>query len=243
MYPKLRIICGTGRCGTFSMYRIFQQQPNVFARHEGLPFPWEFAPAPLYYFTQRILINEWSGQRFWVSSSYSWVKYLGLAFKHFRDIKAVALKRPRAELIESFMKHWPEENYWTSEESVHFDDQYPEFNASGPDPAALAETFPKYDLPKEEAIGAYWDEYYQMCEFWQRRLPANMLVISMHDALNTIEGQKRIFDFFGIPEIDQHLRVNVKTNAHDNPYGYLYKEIKGSDVHSSDCILENTSIH
>lgn len=242
MYPKLRIICGTGRCGTFSMYRIFQAQPNVFARHEGLPFPWEFEPAPLYYYTQRILINEWSGQRFWVSSSYSWVKYLGLAFKHFKDVKAVCLVRPRAEIIASFLKRWPDENYWTSEESSHFDGQYPEFNATGPNPAGLAETWPKYDLPKEQAIGAYWDEYYQTCKMWQRKLPDAMMVISMHDALNTACGQKRIFDFFGLPESDQLLRINVRTNAHDNPYGYLYREIKGGDVRSTDYILEGTSL-
>lgn len=243
MYPKLRIICGTGRCGTFSMYRILQAQKHVFATHESLPFPWDFDPAYLYYWTQKVLISSWNKQPIWAASSYSWVKYLGLAFRHFKDVKAVALKRPRADLVESFMRHWPEENYWSSEESEHFGDQYPELNATGPDPAWLATTFPKYDLPKEEAIGAYWDEYYDICKIWAHRLPDSMIIMPMHDALNTAGGQKRILDFFDIPEHDQELYVGVRNNAAGNPQGYLYRHIGGEDVHSSEIIFESTSLN
>lgn len=246
MIPKFRIVLGTGRCGTWSFYRILQAQgSNVYSRHEGYPLPWDPPgdPCSFYYHLLKHLTEEWANQEYFCISSYSWVCYINLAIKMLKDVKFVALKRPRQEVIESFLKHWPNENYWTREDSVHWDDQWPVLNSTNPFPEQFRRTFPEYDLPKAEAIGAYWDEYYQRCETWRHKLPNNMMIIDWEDALNTIEGQRSIFNFFGFPEHKQTIRVKCRLNAADNPRGYLYREIGGTpDVPCRSIIYEEPQI-
>lgn len=231
MIPKFRIVLGTGRCGTWSFYRILQSQGNhVHVRHEGYPLPWD-PPGDAcawYYWVLRHLCDEWSGQEYFAISSYSWCCYIALAFRMLKDVKFVALRRPREEVIASFLKHWPTENYWTREDSVHWDDQWPTFNSTNSSPIQFRDSFPQFDLPKAEAIGAYWDEYYERCEYWRKRAPDNVMVIDWRDALNTLEGQSKVLSFFGFEQDLQTLRVNCQLNTADNPRGYMYREIGGT---------------
>lgn len=245
MIPKFRIILGTGRCGTWTMYRVMQSQGKmVHARHEGYPLPWDPGDAcAWYYWTLKHLSDEWAGQPYFAISSYAWVCYIHLAMKMLRDVRFVALKRPREEVIASFMKHWPTENYWTREDSIHWNDQWPCLNSTNSSPEQFRASFPQYDLPKEEAIGAYWDEYYERCEFWRQKLPDNVMVIDWRDALNTVEGQRKVLDFFGLPEHHQTIRVRCKLNSAENARGYIYREIGGTkDVPCRQIIYEEPEV-
>jgi len=158
----------------------------------------------------------------------------------FKDPKCLILKRDRDELIASFMQHWLYENYWTDPGSDHWDNQWPKPTIDHPDPDRLSVMWPKYDLPKEDAIGAYWDEYYAIARYWQDRLPANVLVMDFKESLNTFEGQDRALDFFDIPAEKRQYYVGVKLNQAGLHRGILYKEKES--VHGTIRIHEDPTI-
>lgn len=238
--PKIRLILGTGRCGTWTWYRIMQAQSGmVQSSHEGLPFTWEVDRANFFWLCLKCMI-DWIGTPIWSSSSFAWIRYVSIVMNTFKDPKIVCLKRERDELIDSFMRHWPHENFWTDPGSDHWDDQWPKPSADRPDPDQLLLMFPKYDLPKEDAIGAYYDEYYAMAEFWQQRLPDSFRVVDMKHSLNTFEGQDGILEFFDVPaEMRRHF-VGVRLNEADRLYGMLYQERE--NVHGPIRIHEDTSL-
>ena len=230
--PAIRVICGTGRSGSWAWYRIMQAQ-GADASHESLPFPWKQDPCTFYYLMCQCMVS-WNGSPIWSNSSFVWIQYIGLLMKTFKDPRVLCIRRPKDAMVASFMKHWPEENFWTDMESVHWDHQYPQLNIFAPNKDRLLELFPKYDLPKEDAIARYYDEYYEMAEFWQHRLPNNFMIVSLHDAMNTVSGQRKIFEFFGID--NPQLYVGVRLNASGEHRGLIYKERQG--VHGPERIYE-----
>jgi hypothetical protein len=215
------------------------QSGVVQASHEGLPFTWEVDRANFFWLVLKAMV-DWIGTPIWCNSSFAWIRYVGMVMNTFTDPKIVCLKRQRDELVDSFMRHWPHENFWTDPGSDHWDDQWPKPSADRPDVDKLLEMFPKYDLPKEDAIAAYYDEYYAMAHFWEQRLPANFTVVDMKHSLNTFEGQDGVLDFFDIPPEKRRHFVGVRLNEADRLYGALYQEKK--NVHGTIRIYEDTSL-
>jgi len=235
--PKIRIVCGTGRSGSWAWYRILQAQEGVEASHEGIPLPWEVDPCTYYYLMMRAMI-AWQGRPIWVNSSFVWINYTGLLMKNFDDPRMVCIQRPKEQMVASFLKHWPEENFWTDPESPSWDGQFPKVGWSNPNPDELSLLWPKYDLPKREAIAAYYDDYCDKADFWRRRLPNNFMVIGLDEAMNTRGGQQRIFEFLGIE--DPNYFVGVKLNQEGAHHGILYRE--GDDVLGTGRIYESPEI-
>jgi len=63
--------------------------------------------------------------------------------------------------------------------------------------------FPKFDArSKEAAIGMYWDYYYLEAERLQQRHPGRFRIFDVVE-LGTLEGQRQILDFIGVPEAQQ----------------------------------------
>lgn len=216
MVPKMIVGCGTGRCGTWTLSRIFAIQPNVAGKHEGVPLPWER--------DDNIFFNHMVG--LWVnidapviaSVSWAWINYIGTIMGTLKDPKCVCLKRDRDEVVESFLAHSPFSNHWTDPESLHW-------NHNKDVHTTQAYQWPKYDLPKKEAIGAYWDEYYSHAEYLQSRYPDNFKIYSMHGALNTEFWQRHMLSFAGIKVEDQVIALNQKLNALHKPKGEIQETI------------------
>jgi hypothetical protein len=50
-----------------------------------------------------------------------------------------------------------------------------------------------------EGVRRYWDEYHQTIERVAAEFPERVAVFEMHDALNTLAGQRELLQFVGIP--------------------------------------------
>lgn len=238
--PEIRLVLGSGRCGTWAWYRIMEAQTGlVQASHEGLPFPWEVDRAQFFWMLLNCMV-DWIGTPFWCSSTFAWIRYLGIVMNTFRNPKCLILKRDRDETIASFMKHWQYENYWTDIGSDHWDDQWPKATFGHMDPERLSTMWPKYDLPKEDAIGAYWDEYYLTARYWEERLPENVMVMDFKESLNTFEGQDQVLGFFGIPPEKRKHYPGLHLNKSDAFKGMLYKDIE--NVHGTIRVYEDPAL-
>jgi hypothetical protein len=89
-------------------------------------------------------------------------------------------------------------NLWTSQKSKHWnsDKAHPQFD----------NLFPKFDLPKEEAFGAYHDWYNKKALDFRYKFPRHIL-IEDRDILSTEEGQKKILKFIGYKDNDMVLTI------------------------------------
>ena len=212
MVPRMIIGCGTGRCGTWTLSKIFGIQKDVAAKHEGVSFPWERDDNVFYNRMLRLWINIDSP--IIASVSWVWINYIGTIMGNLKNPRCVCLKRNRGEVIKSFLAHSPFINHWTDPKSLHWD---PNKDVC----TALAHQWPKHDLPKKEAIGAYWDEYYAHAEYLQLRYPDNFAIFSLHEALNTEFGQRRMLSFAGIKVEDQVIALNQKLNSLHKPKGEI----------------------
>lgn len=111
-------------------------------------------------------------------------------------VKKSSIKRWRslwvADKLTSWLTRTPfytEYNYWQEHDGSRWkkdpvwDSCFPKFEASS----------------KEEAIGMYWDYYYQEADRLQRRNAERFRVFDVQDLSNP-EGQRRILSFIGLPE-------------------------------------------
>jgi hypothetical protein len=109
-------------------------------------------------------------------------------------MKKSAIKRWRSLWLADKLKSWltrtpfyTEYNYWQVHDGSHWKK----------DPV-WDSCFPKFEAAtKEEAIGMYWDHYYQTAEQLQQKHSDRFKIFDVQD-LSTPEGQKRILSFIGI---------------------------------------------
>lgn len=206
---------GSGRCGTWTIYRILEAQKGVVCTHEGFFLPWEIDLIKFYEGILRMLVN-WEGDIL-ANSSFVWINYVGRIMSMFKDPRCVCLKRDRAEVVESFQAYMPLMNHWTDPSSKHWDPNKWDIRND-------TIMWPKFDAPKAEAIGLYWDQYYAAANYWASRHPDNFLILDMNDALNTDTGQRKLLSFIGISQENQRIFLNNKLNRRDKPKGALYAQ-------------------
>ena len=202
---KLIIGLGTGRCGTDSLTRVLNQQEGVTAQHETFFLTWKHDVV-----SGLLILNELlrrPGKEFVADVAFYWLNYVPDLCEMIPGIKFVCIWRDREKVVESFYEHTGDRNYWTSPMSVHWDLS----NRYCIDPMMLS--FPKYDLPKREGIGAYWDEYDRKAKAFSALYPSNFMYISTEDALNTHEGLKSVLDFIKIPEENRDYCVGMRSNV------------------------------
>jgi len=219
MVPKMIFGLGTGRCGTWTLSRIFAMQPDVASKHEGVPLPWEVNNDIFYNRMLRLWVNVDSP--IIASVSYVWINYIGIIMGNLKDPKCVCLKRSKSEVVKSFLRHSPFNNHWTDPESLHWDPNR-DVNTN------LSYQWPKYDLPKKEAIEMYWNRYYAHADYLQSQYPDNFAIFNLNEALNSGFGQRRMLSFAGIKVEDQVIMLNQKLNALHRPKGEIQEAI---DVH------------
>jgi len=202
MYPQMIFGMGTGRCGTVSLTTLLNKQPGVSSTHEGQFCPWEH---DLVSFYQSVLKEIFLGKKARVAPvAFYWIKYLGDIFRDVRDPKVICLKRRREEVIKSFAGMYQDRNKWSNPDGDKFDGRNPGISP-------LSAMWPKYNLPKEEAIGKYWDEYYAIAEKWVKMFPERIIIVDTYSMFNDEKYQRAALKFVGIkrPVID----LNIKKNA------------------------------
>jgi len=160
--------------------------------------------------TERILPwvpdwKRWQAMMAWLSKkratgdvSHFWLSYLPKMLATIPHLRVICLEREAEETVRSLV------------ESSGSKNQYSEELAPGEFRTKRAECFPKYRLPKVDAVRAYWTEYYERAAELERRHPLRFCVMPTA-ALNTKAGQAAILDFVGI---ETHVyRVGLRLNA------------------------------
>lgn len=198
---KIIIGCGTGRCGTVSLSKLLSGCTGVKVSHEMNPvLPWIV--------DENMLRDR---MRFWESDvcqtvgdvAYYYLPYLEKIMKHFDDVKIVCMWRSRKEVVDSFMWKTQNLNSWADHDGTVWGIS-----------TKWDITFPKYPVAlesKRKAVVQYWDEYYEKINELKKKYPDNIKIFRI-DALNTEAGQKKIFDFCGIPEGKHKYKVQCRFN-------------------------------
>ena len=210
---------GTGRCGTGTLAELLGQQKGIYARHEGQFCPWE---KDIVAFYQSIcdLMKDANELRI-ATVAFYWRNYLSEIFRDFNNPKVIVLKRAREGVVNSFGSMYRNKNHWSNPEWEGFD-------GNKPGVTVLNAMWPKYDLPKLEAIGAYWDEYYNdgLIDYWLDKFPQNIMLMRSEELWKSEDAQRIIFDFIEIDESDRVYDTSVwkHKRQEDPPYLALDRE-------------------
>ena len=198
---KKRIIlgCGTGRCGTFTLARLLRRSGAAMTHEmntkQNLRLPFDIDKEK---FTKVCKHFESVKQRAVGDSDLVYFRYLELFIEKYPDIKIVCLKRNKEDTIKSFVKKCGGKNWWSKHGYKKWINDVINFIR-----------FPKYETENlEEAIGLYWEYYYQEINRIRKKHPKNILMIET-EKLSYREKQIEIYDFCGISRID---RVFDKTH-------------------------------
>ena len=192
---------GSGRCGTMSLAHLFDIQDGCGCTHEEyntdrLSLRWKDDLFVLPYAVINLLLNyeETVGDVGWY-----WLNYVPFIVGYIPNVRFVCLQRDRDETIDSYRRRR--------------DNQIAMF---GPD-GANSPMFPMYqqydNIPPDEKLALYYDEYYAQAESHEKFYPNNFRIFSIEN-LNTEEGQKEILDFAGFK--NHRYKVGVKLNANPN---------------------------
>lgn len=199
---KVILGLGSGRCGTVSLTRLLNDQAEVIAEHENVGLWWDVNTVLFKDAWKKITTAEPSSPVV-ASVSFAWLKYVPMAIEHDPTVRCICLKRDRGETVESFSQHMWRFNVWTHHLSPHFDpDKYARSMAQ-------YVGFPKFDAPREKAIGMYWDEYYRVAEEHERRYPEHFKIFWI-DSFNSYDGVFSMLDFAGIE--NKTINIGVKMN-------------------------------
>jgi hypothetical protein len=73
--------------------------------------------------------------------------------------------------------------------------------------------YPKYDLPKEEAIGKYYDDYYVVAEGLAEKFPNNFRIFDTISTLNEKDAQAEMLTFAGFTPELLTIKLDIKKNV------------------------------
>jgi len=194
---KLVFGLGTGRCGSASLTYLLSHQKSTLATHELFPvLPWDpdmgkltyrwtqmdhqahlhdvVFDAGIYYFSYvQTLIKSWK------MHEYAKDRY---------DLRFICLKRKKEEVVKSFLRKFEKQK----------NNPLQDHNDKNLVVNEWDETFPKYpsDISLEEAIGFFYDDYYEVTDRYEEMHPDLFRTFNTND-LNTDDGVSSILNFVG----------------------------------------------
>lgn len=209
---------GTGRCGTQSLAALLGEQEGVdYASHEyGRTWTrWGVDVVFLYRIISNLSARPGdivADVSFYHLSNMEAILSLGdRDIKRNIDFKVICLKRDKELVLRSFMKATKSDrgefNHWTDRASKHWtDNNYDEYGQWDP-------MYPKYDLPKEEAIGKYYDDYYTKAEDLFKKFPGNFRIFDTVSVLNNESAQIDMLEFAGFTPGPLAIRLDIRKNV------------------------------
>jgi len=177
---------GTGRCGTYSLAKLLDAQAGVKCLHEYNFCSWEYREEDCLRNLDYLLSQP---EDVVGDVGFYYLNYVEHIIKLHPNSKFVALWRPKEEVVRSWNVHSGGMNHWTDSGSDFFRG-WKESNNS--------KYFPKYDLPKLDAIAQYHDDYYSEVKILIAEYPSHIRMWHMDSVLNEREGRKELFSFLGI---------------------------------------------
>jgi hypothetical protein len=189
---KCIIGTGSGRCGTLSLAHLLNYQHGINCTHESNRWQWNFDEVDfMIYFPKIFSRNNFGKIPADVASWYlPYVEYMIQVLK--LDLKVICLKRDLEATKRSWLSVLKNTNHWTDIKSSHWDSSQDGNNVH-------RDCFPKYDLPKEQAIQKYLYDYYNYALALQEKYP-NQFKIFDTENLNSQAGIYDILEFAGIKE-------------------------------------------
>ncbi len=198
--PRLLVGLGTGRCGTLSLARLLDAQPECCAHHEYFEYNLGVEPSPEHVAELARLARATAPRVFAdVHLVYLWHVPALLALD--LDVRFLCLRREREATVQSFLRKVGPRHHWYAHDGRRF----------------LADAwdrcFPKYGEPdRAAALGRYWDDYYQRAEAFARDRPERFAIFPVA-ALNSAAGQAAILDFAGLPREGRVLSPGIRENT------------------------------
>ena len=131
---------------------------------------------------------------------------------NYADARFPVIRRGKSETVRSYTKKMRDIEWrpWPLKNVVSYRNHWVEHDGSvwEIDPV-WDKCFPNFQADTlEDALGQYWDHYYETAEKLAAELPSQVRIFDIDD-LNTEEGQRRILTFCGFSEISH---VEVHTN-------------------------------
>lgn len=200
----LVFILGTGRCGFKSMHHLLSLQPNVWADYEYVRFPWhDPSNSGIMRHIVRAygILSMYKEVNIWVGISHTYLPYVDRIIEKYPTAKFVCMIRDKESTVKSLILDSKTRNFWTNTNSKHWlltDSRGKMYNS-----------FPHFDLPKEEGCKAYWD-YYKDKYFSIYKVYENCSICWVPNFFDTdMAHQDAILKFIGIPSptIKQGVKV------------------------------------
>lgn len=199
---------GSGRCGTLSLARVLNQQPDAQSSYEEPPLlPWNRTDGERLLRERFARFRRMGKARILGDVASFYLPYIEDAIAVEPDIRIVCLRRPREEVVASFCE-WLDQtlplptNHWARQPAPgwHHDPN-------------RTRIYPQYETQnREEGIRRYLDEYYQRVEELRRRYPEHIRLFDTYEALNTEGGLRELLTFVGIAPERQVLAVGTHVN-------------------------------
>ena len=199
MVERLIIGLGAGRCGTTSLARLFREQNDTKSTHECALLPHKYSEQKFRGYMRKLHDREC---RISVDVSLWALPYVKEIHKRYPATKFVCLKRDPTAIKTSFLAKAANRNHWTDRNSKHWKKRFRYDPTYSP-------CYPKYDLPKEEALEQYIKDYYGFCRFYEATMGDAFRIFDI-EMLNTYEGVGEILSFAGYTQ--KVLKVGIKAN-------------------------------
>lgn len=194
---KVQIVIGlgTGRCGTLSLARLLDRQPNARVQHEpevdNALFEWEAPAVKRAQCVSRQLdeFRKW-GRPLVGAVHYVYLPYARDYIAQDPSVKFVVLKRPRHEVVASYLRKVGGCNHWQP-------------RADGKQPTRWERTYPTFcdpGLSKAEAIGMYWDLYAAEVAVLCQAYPQSVRCYSHEAVLNDAATQEEMLSWLGVDQ-------------------------------------------
>ena len=203
---------GSGRSGTLSLANVLNNQTGTFVTHEfrafnedrsltrphRVPIPWETSKNELDEAISAVAAYPYT--RVGDVASF-WLPHLPYVFTLGAPVRVVVLWRARNEVVESFEKHVGDKNHWMKHDGKKWRLE-PNWDRA----------FPKMEAAtRAEAIGKYWDLYYDMANELALGFPDSVRIWPVN-VLNDRRGLREMLEFVGIPRKNQRLSVALHRN-------------------------------
>lgn len=178
--------CGTGRCGSTSLARLVGASAGAHCTHERRPLmPWVFSQE---LFDERVRYFSGAPTSIIGDVAYYYLPYLDRLLDALPAARVICMRRDREQMIRSFMEWTRWRNHWYDHDGTEWVRDH-----------VWDATHPKFDIPdKQQALGAYWDDYYRQIGLVAEAHPGRVQVIELTE-INTRAGQERVLDFLEVP--------------------------------------------
>lgn len=181
---------GMGRCGTTSLARLLDMQPNSRFTHEMYGLHWLDIFSE-YHKTIKALKKRAEKYSFVGDVNYCWAQYISQAIEHFPDVKLIHIWREKEETVESFWK--------ANQNRVNAKEKYPIWQSEG----LWLAMYPFFGYPpSKDQIASTYDVFHRIAEVIMYKHPKRVYTLHMN-RLNDDSLISNLLDFVGIPKEDR----------------------------------------